>query len=103
MYASPATPRLPFRLRSRHVAFVTGTFALLAAIFIPDTVGSGVVRVNPLAALACFAIMGGAIIYIWMRLFEEHGRLSPSSAFVGVCSTIAIVALPFQFWNLAHS
>ena len=101
-YASPTTPRQPFRLRSRHVAYATGTFAVLAAIFIPDTVGSGVVQVNPLAALACFAIMGGAIIYVWMRLFEEGPRSPRLAAFVGTCATIAILALPFQFWTLAN-
>src|SRR5439155_15575561 len=44
-----------------------------------------------------------AIIYIWMRLFEESGRFSAASGLVGICSTIAIIALPFQFWTLAHS
>lgn len=102
-YASPTTPRPRRRLRSRHVAVVTGTFAVLAAIFVPDTVGSGVVRVNPFAALACSAIMGGAVVYIWMRLLDEAGKWSGASAFVGVCCTIAIIALPFQFWTLADS
>jgi hypothetical protein len=81
---------------------VTGALAVLAAIVIPDTVGSGVVRVNPLAALACLVVMGGAIIYVWLRLFEEAPRSSGLAAFVGVCATIAIVALPFQLWTLAN-
>ena len=102
-YASPTTPRQHLRHNSRYVAYAAGTFAVFAAIFIPDTFGSGVVRVNPFAALACFAVMGGAIVYIWMRLFEENGRFTASSAFLGVCATIAIIALPFQFWILAHS
>jgi len=102
-YASSTTPRTPFRLRSWHVAIVTGAFAILAAVFIPPTVGSGVASVNPFAALSCFAIIAGAIIYVWMRLFEEADPLQGVSVFVGVCSTIAIIALPFQFWTLAHS
>src|SRR4051812_30949179 len=51
-YATPATPTRPFRLRSRYVAYATGAFAVFAAVFIPNTVGSGVARVNPFAALA---------------------------------------------------
>ena len=81
---------------------MTGTFAVFAALFIPDTVGSGVVSVNLFAALACFAIMGGAIVYVWLRLFEEDGRSPRLAAFVGTCATVAILALPFQFWSLAN-
>ena len=94
--------RRPFRLRSRHVAYMTGTLAVFAGLFIPDTVGSGIVRVNPFAAMACFAIMGGAIIYVWMRLFEEGPRSPRLAALVGTCATVAIFALPFQFWTLAN-
>ena len=101
-YASPTTTRRPVRLRGRHVAYVTGPFAVFAALFIPDTVGSGVVRVNPFAALACFAVMGGAIAYVWTRLFEEGTRPPRLAAFVGTCATIAILALPLQFWMLAN-
>ena len=102
-YASPTTPRRRFLLRSQRIAFVTGAFAVFAAMFVPDTVGSGDVRVNPLAAMACFAIMGGAIMYIWTRLSEETGQFSVALGFVGICCTIAIIALPFQFWALADS
>ena len=101
-YASPTTTRRPVRLRSRHVACVTVTFAVFAALFIPGTVGSGIVRVNPFAALACFAVMGGAIVYVWTRLFEEGTRPPRLAAFVGTCATIAILALPLQFWALAN-
>jgi hypothetical protein len=80
---------------------MTGTFSLLGAIFIPATVGSGIVRVNPLAVMACFATMGGAIVYVWMRLYEQGQRSPRLATFVGTCATIAILALPFQFWALA--
>ncbi|HEX8340976.1 MAG TPA: hypothetical protein VF624_08720 [Tepidisphaeraceae bacterium] len=100
-YASSTTPRQAFGLRSRHVAYATGTFAVLAALFIPSTVGSGAVRVNPFAVVACFAVMSGAVIYVWMRLFEEISPAPRLAAFVGTCATIAILALPFQFWTLA--
>jgi hypothetical protein len=71
-------------------------------MFIPATVGSGVVAVNAIAAPACFAVIGGAISYVWMRLFEECPRSPRIAAFVGTCATIAILALPFQFWTLAN-
>ena len=101
-YASPRTPRQPFPVRSRHVAAATGAVAWLAVMFVPATVGSGIVRLNPTAAFACFAVMAGAILYVWLRLFEDAPRSAAATAVVGICATVAIVALPFQFWTLAN-
>src|SRR5688572_7062789 len=101
-YASPNTantPRERFRLRSAHVAWPTIVLMAVSVLMLPPNTGSGVV--NPFAALACFASMAAAILYVWLRLLEDRRWSKAAAALVGVCATVAILALPFQFWNLA--
>ena len=94
-YAS-ASPRVPRRRASWYVGVVVGCFGVFAVLFIPSTYGSGVIRQSPTAAGAGYFIWGASIVYVWLRIFDGRPVSHVVAAFVGICGTVALIAVPLQ-------
>jgi hypothetical protein len=94
-YASP-TLRMPRRRASFYLGLSICCFGAFAASFIPPTVGSGITYRNTDAAAAAYLIWLASIVYIWLRVFDESPRSRLLAAFIALCGTVAVIAVPMQ-------
>lgn len=97
----PAMQGGPTRPAAWYIALWGSGFAVFSLIFFPPLVGSGISRQNPQAAAAGCLLWLASVIYVCLRVRDDHPRHPLLGAMLSFCGTVLLILVPLQIRALS--